>query len=84
MGCPDSQPELSSTPHLLLQQGLDGVFPLPDALAQLGLLDELLRSGNEELLEEDQGAVTFRAGAPPLAPHLLSLRHTTFLRTSSS
>jgi len=34
---------------LLLEQGLDSVLPVPDALAQLCLLDELLRGGNEEL-----------------------------------
>lgn len=42
-------------PHLLLEQGLDSVLPLPDALAQLCLLDELLRGGDEELLGEHRG-----------------------------
>lgn len=70
-GVPTSQPELGPTPHLLLEQGLDSVLPVPDALAQLCLLDELLRGGNEELLGEDQGAATFCAGAPCPAAHLL-------------
>lgn len=42
----------NSTPHLLLEQGLDGVFPVPDALAQLCLLDKLLGGGNEEFLQD--------------------------------
>lgn len=50
-GVPTSQPrELGPAPHLLLEQGLESILPVPDALAQLCLLDKLLRGGDEELL----------------------------------
>lgn len=47
---PTRTPTPGAPHHLLLEQGLDGALPVSDALAQLRLLDELLRGGDEELL----------------------------------
>lgn len=47
----------ATPPHLLLEQRLHCVLPVPDALAQLCLLDKLLGGGDEELLGEDQQEV---------------------------
>ena len=59
-------------PHLLLEQGLDDVLPVPDALAQLCLLDELLRGGDEELLEEEQGLLPLCRAHRPAPPPALT------------
>lgn len=84
-GC--GPPAQARLPHLLLEHGLDGAFPLTDALAQLRLLHELLRGADEELLREDGGAAAFCRATPSVGPRPAPLpqpRPTTFLRTSSS
>lgn len=58
-------------PHLLLEQRLDGVLPVPDALTQLRLLHKLLRRGDEELLGRDRELPPSVQEPRTQRPHLL-------------
>lgn len=56
-------------PNLFPEQGLDSIFPVPDALAQLCLLDKLLGGGDEEFLWKDQWVLPAHKGpGRPTAP----------------
>lgn len=63
-------------PNLLLEQGLDSIFPVPDALAKLCLLDKLLGGGDEEFLWKDQCVLPARKDpGRPTAPPVTQAYH---------
>lgn len=69
-------PTQPSHPYLLLEPGLNHVLPVTDALAQLGLLDELLGRRDVHFLGDSRLQPLWAAPTParslPLTYHVLA------------